>query len=673
MPAVSRQVAAELHRLRDAIQRHNYLYHALDQPELTDAEFDRLYRRLKALEQQYPALLSDDSPTQRVGATPLASFSQVRHQIPMLSLDNAFSIEAIADFDKRISARLGIQQTIEYVCELKIDGVAVSLLYERGQLVKAATRGDGTVGEDITQNVRTITSVPLKLMGDAYPDTLEVRGEIYIAKKTFSAINVAALKAGDKAFANPRNAAAGSLRQLDPRLTAKRKLTMFCYSAGLVAGTTLPPKHSEILNKFQSWGLRVNQETKVVSGYAACVDLYKDIHKRRAALDYAIDGMVFKVNAIALQQRLGMLTRTPRWAIAYKFPAEQGATILLDVAFQVGRTGAITPVARLKPVQIGGVTISNATLHNMDEIKRLEISIGDVVLLERAGDVIPKIIRRVRVGREQKTIKLPETCPACGSRVEIAAGAVIAKCTGRLVCQAQRIERIRHFASRAALDIEGLGNKLAEQLVQSLHVKSPPDLYQLKFPELVGLERMAPKSANNLLASIQSSKKTTLARFIYSLGIEDVGESTARNLSRYFRDIQRLQNATSNQLLAAPDVGAIVAQQIKGFFDQPENRDVIDRLLAVPFTLQAEETTTNASALAGRTYVLTGTLNTMGRAEARARLQALGASVSSSVSKKTTGVIVGADGGSKWIKAQSLGIPMLDEDDLVQLLEENAT
>ncbi len=668
--AAPKKVLSEVNELREKINHHNFQYHSLDAPEISDAEFDRLFHRLKKLEEEYPDVVTDDSPTQRIGATPLSEFQQVQHALPMLSLDNAFSDEDMTDFDRRVRTRLENAETIDYACEPKIDGVAVSLVYESGKLVQGATRGDGTTGEDITQNVRTVESVPLKLRGSGYPERLEVRGEVYIAKSTFLKINEEAEAAGDKVFANPRNAAAGSLRQLDSRLTAKRKLTMFCYSVGVVEGGELPERHSEILAQLREWGFRTNPLVQVVSGVQACIDFYQGILEQRPDLDYEIDGVVFKVDRTDYQRELGMLTRTPRWAIAHKFPAEEGVTVLNDVQFQVGRTGAITPVAKLEPVKVAGVTISNATLHNMDEVERLGIMIGDTVVIQRAGDVIPKVVSvdPSKRPKNAKRVVLPKVCPACGSDVVQPEGEVIARCSGGLVCSAQRKESIRHFASRLALDIEGLGDKLVEQLVDADLIHTAADLFDLTEEQLVSLERMGKKSADNLLEALESSKETTLPRFIYSLGIQEVGESTARNLAMYFRDLEPLRTSTEEELQQVPDIGPIVAEKIHAFFAQPENETVIDKLVAKGIRWEVEPEPENADALAGETWVLTGTLSTLTRDEAKAKLQALGAKVAGSVSKKTTCVVAGDAAGSKLAKAQSLGVNVMDEDEFRELM-----
>ena len=673
--SVPKKTITELNQLRDDIHHHNHLYHTLDEPQITDAEYDRQFRRLKEIETEYPELIAADSPSQRIGAEPLPFFSQVTHELPMLSLDNAFSADDLRDFDKRVRGRLEDQleptQSVGYVCEPKIDGVAISLLYVNGFFVRAATRGDGTTGEDISQNARTITAVPLKLSGHGYPDRLEVRGEVYIPKATFIELNDKAEQAGGKPFANPRNAAAGSLRQLDSKLTAKRKLTMFCYSVGMVDGGSLPTKHSDILDALKSWGFRTNPVTLPVTGIEACVDYYNEILQNRSSLGYEIDGVVIKVNDIEQQQTLGMLTRTPRWAIAHKFPAEEGTTLLLDVEFQVGRTGAITPVARLEPVKVGGVTISNATLHNMDEVKRLDVMIGDTVLVQRAGDVIPKVVATLIEHRPQaaRAIVIPAQCPACGSKVLQAEGEVIARCTGGLMCSAQRKESIRHFSSRLAMDIDGLGDKLVEQLVDAKMITTPADLFHLQATDLITLERMAPKSANKLLEALERSKKTTLARFIYALGIQEVGESTARNLAIYFSDLGPLLSTHRDELVQVPDVGPIVADKIATFFSQPVNIEVIERLQQAGVSWDVLPQSNQTTALEGQTFVLTGTLTTLNRNDAKAQLQSLGAKVSGSVSKSTSYVVAGDAAGSKLAKAQSLGIPIMDESELIELLE----
>lgn len=669
----SAAVVATIEALREKLNHHNHQYHTLDTPEISDAEYDAIFQQLIRLETEYPGLVVAHSPTQRVGSVPLEGFQQITHQLPMLSLDNAFSDSDVVDFDQRISGSLALSSPIQYACEPKIDGVAISLLYQQGQLVRAATRGDGLTGEDVTQNVRTIESVPLVLRGAGFPDKLEVRGEVYIARSVFADLNVQQVSKGDNPFANPRNAAAGSLRQLDSRLAASRRLTMFCYSIGLVEGGNLPAGHFAILEQLQQWGFRINPLSRLVSGSADCITYYEELGLQRADLDYDIDGIVFKVNGLDLQQQLGMRTRTPRWAIARKFPAEQALTRLNGVEFQVGRTGAITPVARLEPVQVGGVTIRNATLHNFDEIRRLDVLIGDTVVLQRAGDVIPKIVSVITDRRPQDAMPVaePTNCPACGSELERAEGEVAIRCVSGLSCSAQRKESLRHFSSRLAMDIDGLGEKLVEQFVDADLVENPADLYDLKFDQLIVLERMAPVSANNLLLALHKSKQTSLQRFIYSLGIEEVGEATAASLALHFRELQRLRGADVEALQAVPDVGPVVAAKVCRFFEQPENNDVIDRLLVSGVTWPVIEGNDEDQPLAGQIWVLTGTLTGFTRPELKQKLQSLGAKVAGSVSSKTDCLVAGLQAGSKLTKAQALNIRIVDEDELNRLLTEN--
>lgn len=675
--SVPEDVVKRVGELRLAIERHNYLYHSLDSPEIPDAEFDRLFDELKARERQYPAIITVDSPTQRVGSEPLSSFNQVQHEYPMLSLDNAFKIADLQDFDRRIKSWLAQEESVLYNCEPKIDGVAASLLYQDGVLVRGATRGDGNSGEDITANVRTIPAIPLRLLGRRYPRTLEVRGEIYIPKTDFARMNQKAAAAASKTFANPRNAAAGSLRQLDARLTAARPLTIFCYTVGLVQQGQLPDRHSEILQSLESWGFRINPLIEVVDGIDPCLAYHSRLQKMRDDLDYQIDGVVFKVDRIDLQQRLGLLSRTPRWAVAYKFPAEEAVTVLQDVEFQVGRSGAITPVARLKPVSVGGVTISNATLHNADEIDRLGVRIGDRVVVQRAGDVIPKVTQVLpnegagAATRASAKIKFPKNCPSCGAEIITLPDEVVARCTGGLNCKAQRRENIRHFASRLAMDIEGLGVKLIEQLVQQQLIATSADLYHLTEDQLVQLDRMAPKSANNLLQALGKSKQTTLPRFIYALGIADVGEVTARSLAESLGSLEAISNAEEEILEQVPDVGPVVAGRIFEFFRQDHNEAVIKSLLASGVKWQDSGNLATQNPLAGFTFVLTGTLAKMSRSEAKQKLQSLGARVSGSVSKKTSFVVAGDAAGSKLTKAQELGLEIMNEELLLALLQQH--
>lgn len=664
-----------LKRLREQINHHNYRYYVLDAPEIPDAEYDRLMRELQALEAKHPEWVTPDSPTQRVGEKPLQAFGEVRHALPMLSLDNAFSEAEFEAFDRRVRERLGIQEAIAYSAEPKLDGLAVSLRYEGGLLVQAATRGDGTTGEDITQNIRTIASIPLRLLGEGWPEVLEVRGEVYMPRAGFEALNARAREQGEKVFANPRNAAAGSLRQLDPQVTARRPLAMFCYGVGAVEGGELPSRHSAIIDRLQEWGLRVCPQREVVEGMAGCRDYYARLQAQRDELPYEIDGLVFKVDEIQRQQALGFVSRAPRWAIAWKFPAQEELTRVKAVEWQVGRTGAVTPVARLEPVSVGGVTVSNATLHNMDEIERKDVRIGDSVIVRRAGDVIPEVVSVVLSRRPEgaQPVHLPETCPVCGSEVIRPEGEAVARCTGGLFCAAQRKNALLHFASRRAMDIDGLGGKLVEQLVEKDLVHDPADLYHLSLEQLAGLERMAEKSARNLLKALERSKSTTLARFLYALGIREVGEATAAALANHFRELDALMAADEEALQAVPDVGPVVAAHVAAFFHQPHNREVIEKLRAVGIHWpELAAPVAEEQPLAGNTYVLTGTLEAMTRNEAKERLEALGAKVAGSVSKKTSAVIAGAEAGSKLAKAEKLGVPVLDEAALMELLEGKA-
>ena len=669
----STMVEQEIVQLRQQLEHHNHRYYVLDDPEIPDSEYDRILQKLKSLEADHPELVIAQSPTQRVGAAPLKSFGQIRHEMPMLSLDNAFNPEDQADFNRRVKERLNASDDIEYACEPKLDGIAVSLLYEDGVLVRGATRGDGATGEDITQNIRTIDVIPLKLMGDDWPQRLEVRGEIYMPKAGFDALNKRAKAREEKVFVNPRNAAAGSLRQLDSRVTAKRPLTMYCYSAGIVEGGEMPSRHSDILEQFKHWGLRVNPENRVVSGVQACEEYYGQMTEKRESLPYEIDGIVYKVNDLARQQQLGFVARAPRWAIARKFPAEEAMTILKDVEFQVGRTGAITPVARLDPVFVGGVTVSNATLHNMDEIQRLDIHIGDSVVIKRAGDVIPKIDRVIVSRRpdDVSMVELPERCPICDSEVEQDEGEAAARCSGGLYCSAQRKEAIKHFAARKAFDIEGLGDKLVEQLVERQMVSHVADLFSLTHEQLCNLERMGAKSANNLLRALENSRLTTLPRFIYALGIREVGEATALSLVNHHRDLDAIMSATAENLQKVDDVGPIVASHIEKFFRQEHNLEVIDALLKAGIEWQTEELSEGAGEqpLEGEIWVLTGSLQGISRDEGKTILQKLGAKVTGSVSAKTSAVLAGEKAGSKLARAEKLGVRVVTEDEFNELRE----
>lgn len=661
----------EIDQLISTINEHNIRYYVDDNPSIPDAEYDRLMQRLKTLEAEHPELQRSDSPSLRVGGLALAKFEQVTHLKPMLSLDNAFSEEDFATFHKRVTDRVG---EFSYCCEPKLDGLAVSILYRDGVLERAATRGDGAVGEDITENVRTIRAVPLKLRGDDYPPLLEVRGEVFMPKAAFEALNERNRVKGDKLFVNPRNAAAGSLRQLDSKITASRALAFYAYALGVVEPESFPlaDTHLGQLQQLKTWGLPVSGEIRLAKDLSEVDDYYRDIMARRSALAYEIDGVVFKVNSIEAQQTLGFVSRAPRWAIAYKFPAQEEMTLLEGVDFQVGRTGAVTPVARLKPVFVGGVTVSNATLHNADEIARLGVKIGDTVIIRRAGDVIPQVVAVVPEKRPEdaKEICFPAHCPVCGSQVERLEGEAVARCTGGLFCEAQRKEAIKHFASRKALDIDGMGDKIVEQLIDKELVQSPADLFSLTASALTMLERMGLKSATNLVQAIEAAKQTTLAKFLYALGIREVGESTAANLARHFKELDALKQASVEQLIEVEDVGAIVAQHVAHFFAQPHNLEVIDKLLAAGVTWPAiEAPSEDEQPLKGQTWVLTGTLSQMSRTDAKAQLEALGAKVSGSVSKKTDCVVAGEAAGSKLTKANELGIKVLDEAGLLALLQ----
>ncbi len=663
-----------IQELREALERYNYRYHVLDDPEVSDAEYDRRLRELQQLENEHPDLVTSDSPTQRVGGTPVGELNEVIHSTPMLSLDNAFTEEDLINFDRRVRERLDDVESVEYCAEPKLDGLAVSFRYEAGQLVQAATRGDGARGEDVTHNVRTIKSVPVRLRGD-FPDLLEVRGEVFMTIAGFKAMNEKAVLAGEKVFVNPRNAAAGSIRQLDPRLTASRPLDAYFYSVGETRSWKLPPKHSESLEQLREWGLRISPLVKVVQGAQGCLEYYRDIGARRSSLPYEIDGVVYKVNRLQQQRDLGFVSRAPRWAIAHKFPAHEENTVVRGVEFQVGRTGALTPVARLEPVFVGGVTVSNATLHNMDEVRRKDIRIGDTVVIRRAGDVIPEVVKVIldRRPSDASEVQLPEKCPICASDVERVEGEAVARCTGGLFCPAQRKEALRHFASRRALDIEGLGSKLIEQLVDSEMVKTPADIYRLTEAQLTGLERMGEKSAQKLLEQIAQSKtKATLSRLLYGLGIRDVGESTALALANHFGSLTALMNADEEKIQEVPDIGPVVAKHVRNFFSQPHNIEVIDELrtkFGIDPTVAPRPSGSAEGSLTGKTFVLTGTLESMSRDQASDRITALGGKVSGSVSKKTTYVVAGAEAGSKLAKARELGVEILDEAGLIKLLQ----
>lgn len=682
-------VEKQISQLQQQLNQYNHEYYVLDQPSVPDAEYDRLMSALIELEKTNPELKTIDSPSQKVGGQALKSFTQVTHQLPMLSLDNVFSLEDFHAFVKRVKDRLNDNKTLTFCAEPKLDGLAVSLRYEQGQLIQAATRGDGSVGENITTNIRTIKSIPLKLMGKPgkdFPDIVEVRGEVFMPKASFDALNTLAKKRGEKGFANPRNAAAGSLRQLDSKITAKRNLAFYAYSLGFVGALPTDSdesldltndffanSHHERLCQLKRLGLPMCPEVRLLESEQACDAFYQDILAKRSALSYEIDGTVLKVDEIPLQKRLGFVARAPRWAIAYKFPAEEELTTVEDVEFQVGRTGAITPVARLKPIFVGGVTVSNATLHNQDEITRLGLKINDTVVIRRAGDVIPQIVSVVLDKRPDNAIDVifPTSCPVCGSAVAKPEGEAVLRCTAGLFCAAQRKEAIKHFASRKAHDVDGLGDKLVEQLVDEKLISTPADLFKLTEIQVSTMERMGKKSATNLIASLEVAKSTTLAKFIYGLGIREVGEATAANLANHFYTLAAIESATLEALQEVSDVGEVVAKNIVNFFKEEHNLAVVSGLTEMMNWPAIEIKSADDLPLAEQIFVLTGTLTQMGRTEAKTALQSLGAKVAGSVSKKTHFVVAGDKAGSKLTKAQDLGISVLSEDGLVELLAEH--
>ncbi len=666
------QVIERVRRLRQSVEHHNYNYYALAAPTIPDSEYDKLFAELVELERRYPQLVSLDSPSQRVGSAPLKEFAQVVHRIPMLSLNNAFSDDDIIAFDRRVREGLEMQD-IEYSVEPKFDGLAISLAYEKGQLVSGATRGDGYTGEDVTANLRTVSVIPLRLATRKPPALLEVRGEVLMLKKDFEKLNAQQREKKEKEFANPRNAAAGSLRQLDSRITARRKLSFFAYGVGQVKGGNLPEdKHNKLMDCLVSFRFPVAPERQVVRGVKGLLEYYRRIGAKRDKLPYDIDGVVYKVNDLTLQNRLGFVARAPRFAVAHKFPAQEELTEVLNIEVSVGRTGVLTPVALLKPVFVGGVTVSHATLHNEDEIRRKDIRIGDTVIIRRAGDVIPEIVAVVNDKRPKTARKfvMPEKCPVCGSRVVRFEDEAAARCIAGLFCSAQRKQALLHFASRRAMDIEGLGEKLVDQLVDNAVTRTPADLYKLGAAELADLERMAEKSAANVIAAIEKSKRTTLPRFIYALGIRNVGEATAKDLARYFGSLDKLMQANEESLQQVPDVGPVVAQSIVKFFSEPHNREVIEQLRARGVSWQEGKSLQLAatSAISNKIFVLTGTLPHLAREEAKYKIEALGGKVTSSVSAKTDYVVAGADPGSKLAKAQQLEVKVLDEAGLLKLL-----
>ena len=666
-----RGAAARAAELRSAIERHNRLYYNEAAPEVSDAEYDALFQELLALERDHPELATPDSPTQRIGSAPSEGFAEVTHRVPMLSLANAFDADDVTAFDRRCREGLGAE-TVEYACELKFDGLAVTLAYEEGRFVQGATRGDGTTGEDVTPNLRTIRSIPLRLDLRKPPRLLEVRGEVLMMRKDFEAINRRAAELGERTFVNPRNAAAGGLRQLDPRLTAQRKLSFFAYGVGATEGFALPATHTALLDRLDELGFPVAKKRRPTRGVEGLLAFHGEVLEERAKLPYDIDGVVYKVNRFAEQERLGYVSRAPRWGVAHKFPAEEATTELVDIGLQVGRTGALTPVARLAPIFVGGTTIVNATLHNEDEVRRKDVWRRDTVVVRRAGDVIPEVARVAKPGPREKRdwFEMPATCPECGSAVEHVEEGAVARCTGGLICPAQRKQSLLHFASRRALDIEGLGTKLVDQLVDGGVVRTPADLYKLGIAKLAALERMAEKSAANVHAAIEKSRDTTLGRFIYALGIRNVGEVTAKDLARHFGTLDRLMDATLEQLQEAPDVGPIVAESVAAFFREKHNREVIEQLRAAGVRWKEQEPAARPAAgpFAGKIVVLTGTLSAMTRDEAKERIEAGGGKCTGSVSRKTDYVVAGEDAGSKLDKARSLGVAVLDEAQFLKLL-----
>lgn len=669
-------IEQKIKALRDEIAQHNYAYYVLDDPQISDPQYDALYHQLVELEKANPQYITPDSPTQRVGDQPLAGFKSVKHAVPMFSLDNAFSQEDLVNFHKRLHERLPSLSEIEYAAEPKMDGLAINLRYENGKLIQATTRGDGTTGEDVTHNVRTIQSIPLCLIGNGWPEVLEVRGEVFMSKHTFAQLNQKQLEKGEKAFANPRNAAAGTLRQLDPKISSQRHLSFYLYGWGEISSEwSRPKKYSEVIQQLRTWGLPTNPDAKVVVGAQGMQQYYDKLQAKRIELPYEIDGIVYKLNAIDHYHELGFTAKAPRWAIARKFPAEEVWTELLDIEIQVGRTGALTPVARLQPVAVGGVTVANATLHNQDEITRKDVRIGDTVIVRRAGDVIPEVVGPVLSKRTEhvRSFVMPSHCPVCHSEVIKEHDKAVYRCSGGLFCPAQRKRALQHFVSRKALDIQGLGDKLIEQLTDVGWVKHPDDLFKLTVEQLCQLERMAEKSAQNVVSAIQNAKETTLARFIYCLGIPEVGEVTAKNLANHFQSLEKLMQASADQLVEVKDVGEVVAENIETFFKQPHNLEVIEGLLQAGIHWPAPhvpETSSN-SPFTGKIVVLTGSLQQGSRTQAKQKLEALGATVTGSVSAKTDFVIAGEKAGSKLTKAEELGVTVLTEQDWLTMMGEN--
>lgn len=655
-------VSDRLAELRKEIEFHNHRYYQLDDPVISDAEYDQLMQELMAIEREHPDLITTDSPSQRVGAAPVKAFTEVRHEVSMLSLDNAFNVDDLVTFDTRAKERLGVD-VIEYWGEPKMDGLAVSLTYDDGVLVLGATRGDGQTGEDVTHNVRTIKTIPLRLKGQGYPKRFEVRGEVFMPKAGFLSMNARAIQAGEKVFANPRNAASGSLRQLDPRVAAMRPLAFYSYGVGLFPDEHMPRNQKSLMALLASWGIPINPEGRIVHGSEGAAAYYQDIHQKRSSMDYDIDGVVLKVNRFSDQRKLGFVARAPRWAIAGKFPAEQVRSKVLSIEVQVGRTGALTPVAKIEPVFVSGVTVSSVTLHNQDEIRRLDIRVGDTVIVERAGDVIPKIVRCIPEFRIEGAPKfvMPTHCPACGSEVEAIPDETVVRCSGGLFCFAQHKEAVSHFASRKAMNIDGLGEKLVDQLIETGLIKTVADLYRLTVEQVADLDRMGRRSAEKLILAIEKSKYTTLPRFLLALGIREVGEVMAQNLSTHFGAMEPLMTASEEDLIRVPDVGPSIAHHIHTFFQQTHNLEVIHGLLSAGIYWDDVVAPSGAQPLNGLTFVLTGTLASMSREDAKAKLQALGAKVSGSVSKKTDYLVAGTEAGSKLATAESLGVNVLDE------------
>ena len=670
--ATSKIIKKKLELLRKQIRFHNNLYYALSEPEISDIEYDSIFSELIAIEKNFPELITSDSPSQKVGAEPVDYFPSVAHKNPMLSLDNVFNDDDLFSFNSRIQERLKIDSDIWYSAELKMDGVAVSIIYENGVLTRGATRGDGKIGEDITHNIRTIKGVPLKLLGIGYPKVLEVRGEVFIPKQLFYKFNQNARKKNQKTFVNPRNAASGSLRQLNSRITASRPLDIFIYSVGFFKNGKLPKKHSKILNRLSSWGLKTSPESVCVKGVNSCLDYYKKVKEKRKKYPYDIDGVVYKVDDINLQKKLGSLSRSPRWAVAHKFPGQEEVTVIQSIDFQVGRTGAITPVARVKPVFVGGVTVSNITLHNMDELYRKDIRIGDSVFVRRAGDVIPEVISVLKDKRPKniKPIESPRYCPICHSKTFQLPNETALRCSGGLLCSAQKAESLKHFLSKKALDVQGFGSKLIEKLVLNDQIETPDDLYNLTKKDLLKVERMGDKLAEKIISSLEASKKTTLSRFIYSLGVPEVGEITAVNLAQHFKSLDQIMNSNTDELIQVRDIGGVVANNIFDFFKQKKNKIIINKLInsGINWKSRDKEKKVISDKLSGKRIVLTGTFSSISRSKLKEKLLINGAKVSTSVSSKTDFVVYGKKPGSKLAKAKNFGVSILNEQQFIRLI-----